>query len=386
MRGVKPRVVILTEIIAPYRIPVFNALAARPDISAHIVFLSETDPQLRQWHVYKDEIRFSYDVLPSRRYHLANHKFLLNAGLDAALRSSNPEVIVAGGYNYPANWQAAFWARRHHIPLLLWSESTANDLRRKFAPVEWLKRRYVAMCSGFVAAGSTSQSYLSGLGADPALIFVAPNAVDVSLYSFLAHQARQNAVQVRQRHELPECYFLFVGRLVEEKGIFDLLSAYAKLDAPIRSRTGLVFVGDGPERERLSVAVSAISVGTVKLCGWKHREEIAEIYALAEALVFPTHTDPWGLVVNEAMACGLPIIAADVAGCVPDLVQHGENGFVIPSRDDDALSHSMQILAEQPTLRQTMALASRKNIQLHSPDTCADGFARAVISVWAESR
>ena len=82
----KRRVVILTEIIAPYRIPVFNALAARSDVDPHIIFLFETDPSLRQWHVYKDEIKFSYEVLGGWRRHLGKYNLLLNAGVSAALR------------------------------------------------------------------------------------------------------------------------------------------------------------------------------------------------------------------------------------------------------------------------------------------------------------
>jgi len=88
--------------------------------------------------------------------------------------------------------------------------------------------------------------------------------------------------------------------------------------------------------------------GIIQFLGFVHREELPEIYALAEGLIFPTHSDPWGLVVNEAMACGLPVIVTSVAGCTLDLVQDGWNGFVVPPRDASALARATASLAETP--------------------------------------
>ncbi len=100
----KRRLVILSEIIAPYRIPVFNALARHEGIDLHVIFLAESDPELRDWLVYKDEINFSYQVLPSWRRRFAGHNLLLNRGLKAALQQAAPDVILCGGYNYLASW------------------------------------------------------------------------------------------------------------------------------------------------------------------------------------------------------------------------------------------------------------------------------------------
>jgi len=103
---VKRRLVVLTEIIAPYRIPVFNALARHDGIDLHVIFLAENDPELRDWLVYKDEIRFSYQVLPSWRQRFAGHNFLLSLGLKSALQQAAPDTILCGGYNYMASWIA----------------------------------------------------------------------------------------------------------------------------------------------------------------------------------------------------------------------------------------------------------------------------------------
>jgi 1,2-diacylglycerol 3-alpha-glucosyltransferase len=377
----RPRLVIITEIIAPYRVPVFNSLAARGDVDLHVVFLAETDPKLRQWTVPKDEIRFSYQVLPSFRLRLGNSNLLLNRGLDRALRQVRPDVIVCGGYNYPSAWRAAFWARERNIPFLLWTESNAADHRGRSTFVEYLKRKYLGMCRGFVVPGEASKSYLQQLGLPAELIFKAPDAVDNELFTQGARMARTNLATVRKRIDVPERYFLNVGRFIRAKGVFDLLEAYAKLDEEIRASVGLVFVGEGDAKSELIRRASLIHPGTVKVSLFVQKEQLAEFYALADAFVFPTHSDPWGLVVNEAMASGLPVIASNVAGCVSDLVEDGWNGFIVPVSDVRRICSSMELLAKGNDLRGQMGERSLQRIQEYSPEACAAGIAKAAFSV-----
>lgn len=380
------KLVIVTEIIAPYRIPVFNALAQRPEIDLQVIFLSENDPTLRQWHVYKDEIKFRYDVLPSWRQRLGRHNLLINRGVQSALSRIQPDVILCGGYNYLASWSAARWAKKHRVPLLLWSESTAFDQRRSYPLIEFMKQRFLSLCAAFVVPGKSSENYLHELGVAAQQIFTAPNAVDVSLFLRLADAARGNEFQVRARHNLPPRYFLYVGRLVQAKGVFDLLEAYAQLKSEIRSNIGLVFVGDGSDRWSLVKQASKVSPGTIQFLGFVHREELAELYALSDAFIFPTHSDPWGLVVNEAMACNLPVVVTNVAGCALDLVQNGWNGFVIPPRDIAQLTIAMSQLTENSEQRMAMACKSRERIEAYSPATWAAGIVKAVESVCARGR
>src|SRR5262249_41810789 len=134
---------VLTEIISPYRIPVFNALAKRQDVDLRVIFLAETDPSMRQWRIYSDEIRFSYEVLPSWRRRFGKHNILINTNVSAALERAGSDAILCGGYNYLASWQALRWAKKNHVPFLLWSESTALDQRNRHAMVENLKQAFL---------------------------------------------------------------------------------------------------------------------------------------------------------------------------------------------------------------------------------------------------
>jgi 1,2-diacylglycerol 3-alpha-glucosyltransferase len=380
------RLAILTEIIAPYRIPVFNALARRPKLNLHVVFLSETDEAMRHWPVYKNEISFPYQVLPSWRWRIRKSGFLINRGLWSALNKVNPEVIICGGYNYAASWEALLWARRHRVEFVLWSESNRQDARSGRARVEALKAYFLRHCNRFVVPGKTAFEYLRSLGSPEPSILIAPNAVDNHLFAYQAENVRTHASEFRAKLGLPSRFILFAGRLVPEKGVFDLLEAYAKLESGLRSDVGLVFAGEGGSGQELARQAKRISPGVVCIPGFAQREDLAGLYALAEALVLPTHSDTWGLVVNEAMACGLPIIVSNVAGCSADLVEDGWNGYVVPPRDSDKLRVAIDSLLRQPELKERMSARSLERIQSYSPEACADGLAAAALFAAQEAR
>jgi glycosyltransferase involved in cell wall biosynthesis len=377
---VKKRLTILTEIIAPYRIPVFNILAKRNDLDLHVIFLAETDPSVRQWQVYKNEIQFSYEVLPSWRLGMGQRRILINRGIQKALSRCTPDVVLCGGYNYAASWQALRWARRNRKAFLVWIESTAYDQRGNSKTIDTLKRWFAQSSSGAVVPGKSSFEYARSLGVPAHRIFHAPNAVDNDLFARGAKTARENAL-LRSAKQLPSRFFLFVGRLIEGKGVFDLLEAYGKLALRTRQELGLVFAGDGQARAELIRGAVGIRPGMVQFPGFVQREELPCFYGLAEAFVFPTHSDPWGLVVNEAMACDLPVITSSVAGCAADLVTDGWNGRIVAPRDIAKVAIAMQELADKPQLRAAMAQRSGERIRLYSPGFCADGIAQAFLSV-----
>jgi len=374
----KRRLVILTEIISPYRIPLFNALAQHADVDLHVVFLAETDPGLRQWQVYKEEIRFSYQVLPSWRRRVGKYNALLNRGVGRALAEAAPDVILCGGYNYVASWQSLVWARGRGIPYFLWSESNAMELRRGHAVMEFLKGEFLRKCTGFVVPGRSAEEYLRSRRVNDDRIFTAPNAVDNDLFSGAAAAARQDAGARREELFLPARYFLFAGRLVREKGVFDLLSAYSQLDESMRQQIGLVFVGDGASRVQLEQAAASISPGMIRFAGFAQRDQLASYYALSEMLVLPTYSDTWGLVVNEAMACALPVVLSRAAGCALDLVKENWNGLLVSPRDVSALTSAMRSLANQPDLRAAMGANSAQHITHYSPAEWSKGIVRMV--------
>jgi glycosyltransferase involved in cell wall biosynthesis len=191
----------------------------------------------------------------------------------------------------------------------------------------------------------------------------------------MGRKSRVEAVRVRTQLALPPRYFLFVGRLVREKGVLDLLAAYRQLPENLREQIGLVFAGDGPLRAELEALARDVYPGMIHFAGFVDRDDLARYYGLAECLVLPTYTDPWGLVVNEAMACGLPVICTNVAGCVADLVKN--NGRLVDAGNHAQLCHAMIEIACDPVLRDGMSAESESMILQYSPEAWAFGMAEA---------
>jgi glycosyltransferase involved in cell wall biosynthesis len=294
------------------------------------------------------------------------------------LKQFSPDVIVCGGYNYVASWITLLWARKHAVPILLWVESTARDRRRGHALVESLKTWFMRRCQGFVVPGKSSFQYLLNYDVDPSTIFIAPNAVDTNFFAQHAEAARSDAGNLRKKLNLPLHFFLFAGRMVVEKGVFDLLQSYMSQSSELRSQWGLIFVGNGPALSDLQK--HAAGTDNIQFAGFAQREQLAVYYGLADVFVFPTHSDPWGLVVNEAMASKLPIIISDAAGCAEDLVQDGWNGLKFVSGDTNQLSVLMKNIASDEQQRCSMGTRSYDRIQLYSPEICANGIATAALS------
>jgi glycosyltransferase involved in cell wall biosynthesis len=373
------RLALLTEIISPYRIPVFNALAKQEGIDLHVIFLSETDSTQRQWLVYKNEIRFSYEVLPAWRWRWRSWHILLNRGTWRALSRFRPDSILSGGYNHAAFWEALAWAKLHSSHFAAWIESTSQDQRNSNALTRTVKRLFVRNCGAFVVPGKSSFEYVNSMGVLAERIHTAPNAVDNRLFATLAHTVRERAAECSTELGLPPRYFLYAGRIIPQKGVFQLLEAYTQLAPELRSQIGLVFVGEGAAKKELMERAAKIYPSTVIFPGFAQRDQLAAFYALSEVLVFPTLSDPWGLVVNEAMACGLPIIASDVAGSTADLVQNEKNGFVIPAGNVENLAEAMAAFARDPKLASHMGACSARLIQSFSPESCAAGLAAASV-------
>ena len=191
------RVALLTEIIAPYRIPVFNALARHEGIQLHVIFLAETDPTQRRWLVYKDEIEFSYEVLPAWRRRWGRRHVLLNRGVWAALERFRPNSILCGGYNYPAFWQALAWAKFHSTHFAAWIESTSRDQRSPGVLAAFIKRQFVRNCNAFAVPGKSAFEYVRSMGVPAERIHTAPNAVDNRRFANLARPVREREAQCR---------------------------------------------------------------------------------------------------------------------------------------------------------------------------------------------
>jgi glycosyltransferase involved in cell wall biosynthesis len=345
------KVGLLTEIPAPYRIPLFNALAERVEL--RVMFLSERDPRRGFYELHRDEWRFDHRVLRGPQLRRGGRWFVLNRGVVRELRSFRPDAVAVGGWNQPAFWLALAYCRLRRIPLLVWIESTARDARSEARPLALARAAMVRGASGAYVPGTASAEYARSLGVE--LVQIAPNAVDASIFE-------QAAVD---RSGRPGCSFLYAGRLDPEKGLDTLLAAFRDVPGV------LVLVGGGSDEASLRAAADE----RVRFEGPKDRDDLVAYYRDADVFVLPSHSEPWGMVLNEAAAAGLPLVATEEAGASHDLIDG--NGLRVPAGDVDALRDAMSRLAADPELRAEYGARSREVARRFVPDAWADGVATA---------
>lgn len=349
----RPRVVLLTEIPAPYRIPLFNALAERVDLL--VLFLAERNPD-RPYRLHEDEIRFAWEALPGRALTVGGRWLVLNHGVARRVRGA--DVVLLGGWNQPAFWTALTWARAARRPAVAWVESTLRDSRPTAA-----KRLLARACASFVVPGSAAGQLVRSL-VPAARIAVAPNAVDGALFASRVPEREQ----LRAELGIDGCCFLYVGRLAPEKGVDVLLSALGGIDGE------LVIAGSGPEEEHLR----ALAPSRTRFLGYLDRDELPAWYAAADALVLPSRSEPWGFPLNEGAAAGLPLVATDAVGAATELIEDGVNGFRVPAGDVNALRNALRQLAEDMAFRRAAGARSRALAAPFTPDAWADAVAHLV--------
>lgn len=370
----------LTEIIAPYRIPVFNELASDERIELEVLFFSESEGR-RSWRIPWERICFRHRVLPG---FLITHRYqggpiFFNPGILTALWRGKYQAVICFGYHHPTIWLALLWCRFSGARALLWSESTLIDARSSVKILEQVKRYILRFFDGFLAAGKNQVKYLNHLGASTEQIWVAPDAVDSDFFSDQSRVLSYRKSDIKKSLGVDGLVILYVGRMLDAKGIPDLLDAFELLIS--RQQATLFLVGDGPDLAYYQDLCRVRELTSVRFEGFRSQNELPRYYAIADVLVFPTHSDPWGLVLNEAMSAGLPVICSTAAGAAADLVRPGRNGFLHEPGDVQTLKGHLLMVLRDDWLRRRMGAASREIIEDFSPRKMAQGFEEALLQL-----
>jgi glycosyltransferase involved in cell wall biosynthesis len=275
-------------------------------------------------------------------------KVELPCAFSSALEQANPDVVAVNGWNNFGSLIAANCCVRRRIPMLVMSESSRQDEPRTWWK-EAIKRRIADLYSAALVGGQRHVEYLVELGMPRDRIFIGYDVVDNDYFARRALEIRNSKFETRNKYALPENYFLASARFVEKKNLTRLIRAYAAYRDRLKG-TGitdpgynrntpwdLVLLGDGPLKDDLCHLISDLRLNEhVHLPGFKPYEELPIYYALANAFVHASTTEQWGLVVNEAIASGLPVILSNRCGCVPELVNG--NGFTFDPTNEDELT------------------------------------------------
>jgi glycosyltransferase involved in cell wall biosynthesis len=300
------------------------------------------------------------------------------------LDTLDPAAVAITGYNsVDARW-LLLWCCVHNRPAILMSASKRDDAPRVWWK-EWAKSLIVRRYSAAICGGSAQRAYLESLGLSLNRIFLGYNAVDNSYFEVRSEEARKFPWRFQ---DLPGVggeapYFLASARFVERKNLAGLLMAYDRYCSTLRS-TGcgnpwrLVILGDGEERTALEDVIRRRKLEGVTLAGFRQIDELPAYYGLAGAFVHPPFQEQWGLVVNEAMASGLPVLVSKTCGCASELICSGENGFRFDPSDLDELASLMRLISSDTVDVSWMGYRSQEIISDWGLDRFAQGLFQAL--------
>ncbi|HKJ21946.1 MAG TPA: glycosyltransferase family 4 protein [Gammaproteobacteria bacterium] len=287
------------------------------------------------------------------------------------LEELRPASVLVPGYGFAVMRGVARWARRNGVPCVTCADTTWGDrprLRiREALKGRWCRRHFDAVH----VAGERAAAYFARLGFPQGRIWRGYDVVDNDHFANGAQAARSDASRTRARHALPERYFLTVARLSPEKNLSRLLEAWAHYKR-LGGEWDLVIVGEGPRRRELETHIAVHGLSHIHLPGTKDYDDLPAVYGLASCLVFPSLSETWGLVVNEAMASGLPVVVSRACGCAPDLCLRGVNGYDFEPTDAEGLARRMLRISRAPEeARRDLGEQSRRIIARWTPQTWA---------------
>jgi glycosyltransferase involved in cell wall biosynthesis len=349
-----------------YQVPWFRALAARPEVELEVGFAWLPDAAAQgvgfgvpfAWDLpLLDGYRWRELERGRGRPELSRFGGLRLRRPGSWLDAWRADALIVTGWNARALVEVALAARRRGIPVLARGDSRGG-LRRPLA-ARLAHRVLLRLYAGFLVVGERNRAFYEERGVAAERLFSCPHFVDNERFAHAATAAAPRRAELRARWGVPEnaVCTLFAGKIAPVKDLDTLLAALARACVATPG-LHLLVVGDGGERARLERAARerALPVGWA---GFLNQSEIPAAYAAADALVLPSRSETWGLVVNEAMACGLPAIVSDAAGCAPDLVRDGETGFTFPCGDAPALAARLAALAAEPGAARAMGERAR---------------------------
>jgi glycosyltransferase involved in cell wall biosynthesis len=372
------RVACLVSHPIQYQAPLFRYLAARPGIELTVFFLSD-----HSIHAYRDsgfgvDVKWDVPLLDGYR-----SEFLPRVGpgsglsfwrpwtfgLRARLRRGRFDALWVHGYAHRGCLAGIAAAKSLNIPVMLRGESnllSETDDALKLGVKRIAMPALLRTIDAALAIGRLNREYYLHYGVEAGRIFPMPYAVDNEFFRTAAERARPKREALRAELGLKSgrVVILFASKMQPHKRAADLLEAYARLssDGVTEPAPYLVFAGDGEERASLERRARELKWDSIRFIGFRNQSELPGLYDLCDVFVLPSEHEPWGLVVNEAMNAGKPVVVSDRVGAGPDLIEDGVNGFVYPTRDVAALADCLRKPIDSPEHRAAMGARALESV------------------------
>jgi glycosyltransferase involved in cell wall biosynthesis len=377
-----------------YFSPLYAYLNRDPTLEVTALYCSDVSLRGATDEGFKQAVTWDVDLLSGYRYVFLGSQAtrrvpggfwsLICPQLWSEIRSGRYDAVWLHGYNYAASLLAFVAARTRGLPVLMRSETHLG-----VHPTRWRRRlrdRVLAIAyrfvDGFLAIGSANRAYYRSLGVADDRIFDVPYTVDNDRFIAGAVLTAGQRVAIRESYGLPVAgaVVLYASKFMRRKRPDDVVRAMAQL----RDRgvvATLFMVGAGEMEQELRDLAARFRLDNVVFSGFLNQAALPGVYGVSDVFVLPADNEPWGLVVNEVMCAGIPVIISDEVGCVVDLVKDGVNGYHIKAGDVASLAMAIErVLADEPRMKR-MGAASRAIIGRWGYEQCRQGVAAALAAV-----
>ena len=379
MKSKKYKLGILVTHPIQYYVPWYQALAVHPEIELTVFYSYQQTPQGQAQAGFG--VAFDWDIPLLKGY---DYRFLTNKsstpnvfnfwGCDTPeigkiIKTGGFDAFIVHGWYTQSYWQAIIACWQSQTPLFIRGDS--HLLTERSSIKVWLKylfyHWFIPKFTRYLAVGKRAKDYYLYYGAKESQIIFCPHAVNNDFFASYSQALAPERVNIRQSWGIPEkaLVLLFVGKLIPKKRPHDFLEALHLASKNCPHLWGLI-VGDGELRTNLEQFAQEQHLN-VKFLGFLNQTQLPQAYSVADVLVLPSDGgETWGLVVNEAMASGLPAIVSDRVGCAPDLVIPGKTGEIFPCGNISALAQIVLELADNPAHLKAMGDAAKTLIADYS--------------------
>ena len=377
------RLCILVSHPIQYFASVYRALASRDDVDLSVFFRTRVGVDAYFDKEFGHAVRWDIPLLDGYSHEFLSQKTELRGvewAVVGALNRHRPDVLLLHGYSNPTNLVAMVASKCRGVRVLIRGDTRMSSRHMGASYRTLVKRLLFRQVDGFVAIGSANADYYQALGVASTRIHFAPFSVDNA--AFALHERRQEARKdLRERLGIAPnaIVVVFASKLILRKRAADLLAALASVCTNHRDAV-VVIAGSGPEEPVLRTAAASLGDRAV-FVGFQNQSELPALFAASDIFVLPSSEEPWGLVINEAMASGLPVIVSDDVGAAADLVNGKDTGRVFPVGNIEALACCLNELLASRELRERMSRAAETLIANWTPEASAAGIAAAAIAV-----
>ncbi len=384
-----------------YQAPLLRRIAREPGIDLTVFFGSDFSVKGYQDQGFGVAVKwdvplldgYKHEFLPSLRDTGTEGVFTpISHGLISRLmgRNGKPrfDALWVHGYATINQMYGILAANTLGIPVLLRSDSSLRDRPRgglKLALKTLFFQLLRRLVDGVLVSGTWNMEYWRHYMGSGFPLFLLPYAVDNAWFQARSLEAKASRAALLAELDMQpgRPVILFASKMQTRKHANDLIEAYTRLaPAPgLEPEPYLLLVGDGEERPALEAQAAATGLSSIRFCGFRNQSELPRFFDLATVFVLPARHEPWGLIVNEVMNAGCPIIVTDDVGCYPDLVTDGVEGFIYPARDVAALTGALRRILASPETAATMGQAALRRINRWSFEEDIAGLKQALAHV-----